>query len=274
MKSYAPYLLYQVARFGALTVPQILQVCEGKCRRSSLYRALGELVDGDFVYPILNPASRTRAYYATPDGRQQVFGTEQPLTAGVKPAELDHTITCADVLMKLCKFENVTGVATHFELSQEDFKRFCHERIPDGIIQLTQEGQSYELAVEVETSNRNASRVEQVLSHYWDTFRKGYECSGLLLIAVTRPIATMYRTALAQMPEEFQNRVRLLEGTDLQGLNQEAFGSPTANLSRCLDLARTSFHDEIKYSSTKSEIYLSQNLPKPRKDEDVHDEVL
>ena len=76
MKDYGPYLLLQIARFGALTVPQMLRVCEGKCKRSSMYWALGELVEGHFVYPILNPASRARAYYATKEGREYVLGDE------------------------------------------------------------------------------------------------------------------------------------------------------------------------------------------------------
>jgi hypothetical protein len=180
MKSYAPYLLYQVSRFGALTVNQMLRICEGKCGRSSLYRALGELVDGGFVYPIMNPATRTRAYYSTLNGRRYVFGREQGLTPGVRSPELDHTILSAETLLQLSHYEKVTGISTHFEISHEDIKRFCYERIPDGIIQLNQDDHRFELAIEVESSARNATRVTEVLERYWETFRRGYECSGLL----------------------------------------------------------------------------------------------
>ena len=273
MKAYSPYLLYQVARFGALTIPQLLKVCEGKCKRSSLYRSLRKLINEDFIYPILNPATSTRAYYATAEGRRYAFGNDQLLTAGVKPAELDHTVLCAEILMSLSTYENVTGVATHFELGSDEFKRFCHGRIPDGIIQLTQGTESYELAVELESSNRSASRVADVLNHYWETFRKGYECSGLLVVAMTPAIAAMYSKAVAQMPSEFQSRVRILEGLGLQGLNHEAFGRSNQSISRCLDLSRTSCLGTIQYSPTKTDIYLSQFFSKPRKDEDTYEVV-
>ena len=112
MKKYGPYLLYQIARFGALSVPQMIEVCQGRCARSSLYRALDELTSGRFVYPILNPASKTRAYYATKEGCEYVFGKSAKSSTAIKAAEVDHTIICAEVLLELCRRENVTASAS------------------------------------------------------------------------------------------------------------------------------------------------------------------
>lgn len=40
MKPYAPYLLHQIARFGALQKRQIEILCDGKCGQTSLYECL------------------------------------------------------------------------------------------------------------------------------------------------------------------------------------------------------------------------------------------
>ena len=264
MRTYAPYLLYQIARFGALTVPQMLRVCDGMCARSSLYRALGELVDGKFVYPILNPATRTRAYYATPDGKESVFGAELTSAAVVRARDLDHTILCAEVLLELGHYENVTGITTEFEICTEEIKRFCFERIPDGIIRLSQNGEHFELAVEVESSVRNSTRISQVLENYWQTFRRGMECYGLLVVAITPTVFQMYTRAISKMPPEFQSRVKLLEGQGLLGIRPEAFGIRLKGRPSCLDLTRTTFLEEVTYSPMKSGLFLAQaHCPQP-----------
>ncbi len=258
MKNYRSYLLYQMARFGALTVPQILRICEGKCRKSTMYRTLSELVKGDYVYPILNPASRTRAYYATQEGREYILGKHEPLTTGVRTRELDHTILCAEILMELSQYENVTGISTHFEMSADEVKHFCHERIPDGVFRLTQAGQHYELALEVESTVRNMERITHVLERYWQTFKFGMPCSGLLVVAMDATIFGMYSKAIQLRPDEFQARVRLVQGAGLLGIRPEAYGLKVKALSSCLDLIRTTSMGELSYTPMKTNVFLSQ----------------
>lgn len=261
MRNYAPYLLYQIARFGALSVPQMLKICEGKCKRSSLYRTLSKLVEGDYVYPILNPASRTRAYYATMEGRRYVFGDHVALTSGVKTAELDHAIQCAEILLELCQYERVTGISTQYEMSMDEVKRFCHERVPDGIFQLTQDGHHFELALEVESSVRNSARINEVLARYWQTFKYGMPCSGLLIVAMSKSVFGMYAKAIQAMPMEFQTRVRLIQGPGLEELKTEVYGQKLGGLARCLDLTRTLSIGEIQYMPVKTEVFLAQTTP-------------
>ncbi len=255
MRNYAPYLMYQLARFGALTVPQMLRICDGVCKRSSLYRALSELVDGKYVYPILNPASRTRGYYATKEGREWVQGTERQLTAGVRTQELDHTILCAEFLLDLCQFENIVGVATPFELGPDEIAQFCHERVPDGIFRLRQDGEHFEIALEVESSRRNNGRVAEVLGRYWSTFKHRMPCSGVLIAALDPTIYGMYSRSIATMPPEFQERVRLVRGDVLGTLRSEAYGQQTYGLRRCLDFTRTQSLDGIAYTPIKLEVF-------------------
>ena len=256
MKSYGPYLLFQIARFGALTVPQMLHLCQGKCKRSSLYRALDELVDGGFVYPILNAATRTRGYYATLDGRRFVFGKSHPLTTGVKAYELDHTIKTADILLKLSQYSNVTGIATHFELNPEDIKRFCHNRIPDGILRLTQNGQHFELAVEVEASIKDTPRVKDVLESYHQSVKRGLECKGVLIVTMDSKVHSSYTKAIESLPSEFQPKVKLLFGKELSGIRTEAFGELSNGVPSSWELIRTSSQAGTEYASIKSTLYL------------------
>ena len=259
MKTYAPYLLYQIARFGALKVPQMMQICEGKCSRSAIYRTLDVLCEGDYVYPLTCPASRIRAYYATKEGREFTFGDDHAVTTGVRTKELKHTGLCTDILLDLCRYENVTGISTHFEMSADEIRQFCHERIPDGIFRLTQEGRHYEMALEVESTVRNSTRVADVLARYWQTFKYGMPCTGLLVVAMDKTIYGMYTKAIQAMPPEFQSRVRLVLGMDLEGLPPEAYGQKTAAIQRCLQLSRTLSQEEITYTPVKSRILLSKS---------------
>lgn len=263
MKNYAPYLMFQIARFGALTVPQMQKLCQGKCRRSSLYRALSELEKGDYVYPLLNPASRTRAYYATKEGREYVFGEEVTCATGIRTQDLDHTLQCAEILMSLCHFENVTGVSTPFEMSPPEIRSFCHERVPDGVFRLTQGGRNYELALELESSVRNRGRIAETLNRYWQTFKYGMPCTGVLIVAMDNTIFNMYTKAIAAMPDEFQTRVRLLNGPSLGELSTEAYGSRLESASTAWDLTRTTSMDEIVYSPNKTEVLIKQTTNTP-----------
>ena len=256
MKKYGPYLLYQIARFGALSVPQMIEVCQGRCARSSLYRALDELTSGRFVYPILNPASKTRAYYATKEGCEYVFGKSAKSSTAIKAAEVDHTIICAEVLLELCRRENVTGISTQFELDPQVAKHFCHERVPDGVFRLTQDGQHYELALEVESTVRNCERINDVLDRYWKTFKRGMDCTGLLVVAMDETIFGMYTRAIQEMPDEFKHRVRVVKGIGLEGLPSTSYGERTSGLNRCLDFTRISSHGTNTYVPINTGAYL------------------
>ncbi len=261
MKKYAPYLLYQVGRFGALNARQMLRICDGKCKRSSLYRTINELLKDKSLYHILNRSSGVSGYYLSKEAREFVFGADHKTNYGARACDLDHTFLCADILMELCRYQNVTGIASPFELSPEDLARFCHDRTPDGLFRLTQDGQHFEMALEVERIQKDATRVRAILERYWQTFKYGMECKGLLIVAMSATIHGMYTDLIREMPEEFQNRVRVVEGVGLLGLRAEAYGERTSGIHRCLDLNRTKFHDDVTYSPVKTNIYLSLSTP-------------
>lgn len=257
MKAYAPYLLYQTSRFGALSIPQMLMVCQGMCKTSSLYRAVKILVDDKLMHLMVNGATRTRAYHATANGREMVLGTRKGMAASLRAVELDHTVDVASVLLELCHHENVAGIATPFEMSLEEVRRFCHERIPDGIVRVKKGDRYFEYAVEVERTKRNYSRVNEVLDRYLQTFRRGMECVGLLIVTLDPEITARYRQALEKMPEEFRTRVRLLEGIGLAGLNLDAFGPRAQSQLSTLEFSRKSCPEGPQYSSVKSGILLA-----------------
>ena len=255
---YAPYLLYQVARFGALTFPQMQQICHGKCKRSALYTTIASLKKARLLSKIENDASGTRAYFATKEGRSFVFGPHFPAPSGIRASELDHTIGAAQVIMDLSQYENVTGIAMPFEMRPEELSKFCYNRVPDGILRLTQGDQNFELAVELETSVKATDGVRSVLERYWQSVRRGMECYGVLIVATSPQILQRYTHALKQMPAEFSERVKLLEGIGLNGINPQAFGEKNKAIPRVLELTRTESMDEITYTSVKSELFLAQ----------------
>jgi hypothetical protein len=258
MRNYAPFLLYQVARFGALTIPQMLAICDGKCKKSALYVSVKELVDAKLLLPILNGATRTRAYYATKEGRRTVLGSDFPAPSGIRASELDHTVGAAQVLLELCRYENVTGIAAPYEMRPEEIARFCYERVPDGIVRLTQDGDDFELAVELETSVKATDNVQSVLDRYWQTIRRQMECYGVLIVGTSPEILRRYTHALSKMPPEFGERVKLLGDIGLKDINPKAFGQKTKAISDVVEITRTSSTGEIRYSPVKSELFLAQ----------------
>ena len=62
------------------------------------------------MHLMMNGATRTRAYYPTPDGRQQALGSREAMASNLRVIELDHTIDVASVMFELAKFENVGGI--------------------------------------------------------------------------------------------------------------------------------------------------------------------
>jgi hypothetical protein len=255
-----PYLLYQWARFGALSIPQALHLAEGKCRRSSLYRELKRLVRRDLIYPLLNPATNTRGYYATPEGRREVFGDVEPMIPGVKTPELDHSLEVSQVLIDLCRFENVTGIIGPYELSATGWRAFARDRFPDGAFRLTQDGQHYEIAVEVESTVRSGDRIEKILENYREAFKT--PCSGVLFVTSGVTNRNRYMKAIAQMPEDFQKRVRVTQGVGSEHLAAEAYGALRTSSDKIWDLTRTESMDGFTYSPSRVEILLSQQRVK------------
>jgi len=152
-------------------------------------------------------------------------------------------------------------VATQFERDAEDVKKFCHERIPDGIIRLAQSGKIFELAVEVETTVRNQQRVKEVLLNYEETFSPAFSCSGVLIVCCTPGIATVYRKVLASLSSETQRSVRIFESPRLEGLNEESFGRSGQGLESKLELTQTVSDREILYTNEKSATYLPMAAP-------------
>lgn len=257
MKDYTPFLLYQIARFGALTVPQMLEVCQGKCKKSALYRTLAILVENKRVLPLLSPETRTRVYYATREGRRSVFGSELPGTVGIKVTEIDHTVAVTNTLFELSRYTNVTGVATPFEMHPDEIRKFCYERVPDGIVRVTQNGSDFEFAVEFEASVKATDRARDVLNRYWQTFRRSMECKGVLIVAASPLILRRYQRALQELPPECSERIRLLEGIGLNGINPMAFGKREKAISTVLELTRNSDTGFLRYTPVKSEHFLA-----------------
>lgn len=263
MNRYGFYLIYQITRFGALTVEQMIRLCDGKATRSSIYRTLKKLKEADFVASVNDPNSEVRAYYATKEGREYALGEHTVLTPGTRPREINHTLACAEALLRISRHENISGISTSFELDAEEIKTFCHDRIPDGLFRLTQNGQHFELALEIESTSRSADRVRHLLNSYWTTFRSGMPCAGLVIAATTSTIFNLYSKLIAEMPEEFRTRVRLHQGIGFKDINTMAYGQIIPSLPKCWDQRGTLSKGSLSYSPIESGNVIKDDAFKP-----------
>lgn len=252
----SPKLHYQLIRFGALTPTQMYSMNQGICGRSTLYRAIEPLKKSFWVYLWFFDKRNKRAYYATPRSRTRVLSEGSPLTAGAKEQELPHTLQCADILMALCTYENVRGLATPFEMSPDEINRFCSGRTPDGIVRVFQGDQSFEMAVEVETSKKTLPRVKHILDRYEETFQRRMQCERLLIVTETKTIHGMYTRALEKMPSEFQPKVQVIMPEDIFKLDEATFGKPTEAMKRSLELRRTVCQGRVQYFPLESTLAL------------------
>jgi hypothetical protein len=264
MKTFAPYLLHQLVRFGALTIPQLLVLCTGKAARSSLYRVLNELIDTRCIIPVLHPTKRIRCYVPTPLGVSIALGESRPRAVGFRLNDLEHTVMAAQVLMRLSQHGYVSGVATQYEIDPDDIKQFCHHRIPDGILELTRGGHRFELAVEVETTLRNKLRISEVIERYDQSFKRGLSCSGLIVVSNTPAIHAAYEAALAKCSKPTEEKVLLLLGPELRDLNPQYFGQYNEGPSPSWEKTRSLSQDQAEYVPLNSigyESYLTQHSP-------------
>jgi hypothetical protein len=252
MKTYAPFLSLQLTRFGALTIPQMRWLCRGMCQKSTLYRTIGQWTKQGLLRRITHPVKSVIAYAATPELYSLVYGENHQRRIGVRETELCHSLFFTDALLQISQYTNVSGVASEYEIEPEEVRFFCHGRNPDGIIQLTKGTAIYEFAVEVETSKKNNTKMDAVLSAYKSTFARNMPCAGVIIVAEDPGILARYQKKIAELPSETEERILLVDLKGLKALKTESFGERRESPGLSLERIRNSSQGSIQYTPLKT----------------------
>ncbi|MDR3607567.1 MAG: hypothetical protein P4M08_09320 [Oligoflexia bacterium] len=100
MKEYAPYFNHQMARFGSLTIQQMLTLGQTRFRRSTLYYHIKNLKREHYVVRISHQQEAKIGYSATSKLYEMVYGREHHRHTGPRSKELDHSIQVANVMLE------------------------------------------------------------------------------------------------------------------------------------------------------------------------------
>ncbi len=244
-----PYIFKQLNRYGVMTLPQLQRMCAHLTGKSNFYRIFQNLKRDGVIHRMAHPTKPLFAYRLAPDYQ----GDPDLLDEDAKPfryrdVDLEHALMCTEVLTRLTYFENITGIATEYELTPADAKNFCPHRRPDGIGQLTNERSKFEFAVEVETSRKSLARIQEIIRGYVEMIDSGaYDGRAVLLVAPRLGVYTAYEKELGSVPEKMRHCFRLVVKPDLSELKTEIFGQVRTTPDSSAERMRKSNSGEIEY---------------------------
>jgi hypothetical protein len=247
MSTNSEYIRYQLARFGVLRTQEIEALCESRCRQNRVYTVTRELIQLRHIERFCHPGIFRTAFRITSSGARAALGHETEALPKFREKDAHHALRVAQTLISLSRFENVTGFATELELPRETLREFSRSKIPDGIIQLSRNGASYEVAVEVEVTPKTDQRCIEFLDKYQETFIRSPHCSGLIVVCDANDIHERYSTLLEKREKAVRDRVLLVRGPGLESLNPAIYGTPDKNPAICGGLRRSHFGRTVTY---------------------------
>lgn len=249
---------------------QLLQLC-GKIRcQRSLYLDVQKLARSGYLTRVSHPERFQIVLMATEMASAMVYSPKYVRPRKPRLKDLNHMLGCASLMFELTRYSNVTGIATEFELTPGEVKDFSLARTPDGIVQVTGPDGIYELAVEYEAYQKDASRVAKILETYEAVFKGGAQCAGLIIIAEPGAAFEQYKKILTSKTEGFRQRVILKMPNEISNLNPSFFGTLLPRGSNAcantLQKARLSCIEGISYSPL---ISVEPSLSRPPIDTDI-----
>jgi hypothetical protein len=245
MRQYNQFLTKQIARYGAMSIPQMQYVCTGKCGRATLYRMLDDLLGQQLIKRMPHCGNGKFLFSPRPTLMQQVYGEKIKRNTGLNETNILHAAEVTETLLTLSRYSFVTGIATEHEMDSKEVSKFCHSRTPDGIIQITNGANSFVLAVEVERVKKSHARVEEVIENYKTTILKEMPCAGLLVVTKDQSIFDTYQSKISTLPNDLEKRFLVVKINELSTLNQTYFGE---------------FRD-VPQSSLEMSVTFSQGVP-------------
>jgi hypothetical protein len=251
MKTCTPYLLYQIARFGSLTMREIAQLTEERFGRTNVYDGLKAMLHSKLIVRLAYSNASSTVYQATDSGRSASLGQALDHTRSGRVADVTHSIRAAQTLIALSRYEYVTGFGTEFEIPLEQWREFSRSKVPDGVIQVTRDNLSYELAVEVEVTPKTWTRSEDFVTKYQEAFDQKARCSGVILVCDEQDIFDRYQTLLQKKGESIAKRFLVIRGPELPALNRRLYGEVRKKPGFCADKRRASSGGENQYLPMK-----------------------
>lgn len=248
MRKNNKFLSKQIARFGAMTIRQMETVCLGKCTRATIYRMLDDLLELKLIKRMPHTGRAEAIFSPRPNLIQEIYKDEIKTHTGINEINIHHAIDVTNTLLTLSRYTFVTGIATEYEINSNDMRKFCHSRIPDGIIQITKDGISVELAVEVERTQRSDTRIQEVVDRYKETFIKNMPCTGLIVVTGNQAIHESYKNKILELPDEFQKMCLVVTSEGLTTLNQKHFGEFKECPQQSLEKYAAFLQNQIKFS--------------------------
>lgn len=247
MKQYRKFLLHQVTRFGALTMPQMSTICEDICKRTALYHTVSLYKAEGLLYRSLQNHESSYVYVPTEAAYKTIFNEDYERARAVRAYDFFHTCSVAKAILKLSRYRLVSGIATEFEYESKDLIPFCYERTPDGIIQITRDGINYELALEVESSPRNVDRMKDLFIKYRKTLSAEMLCQGLIIVCTAQSFLKQYLELAKSIPANIKDRVIITDFDGLEDLKPQYFGERTQRPYSVLERTRTISASGIYY---------------------------
>ena len=255
-----PFLYAQLTRYGAMTFPQMEWVLAGRTARSNLYARVRRWLQHGLIRRIAHPTKPLWAYAVMPrffgvDSYRDEPDEDLPPRFRVREVDLEHALECTEVMTRVTGFENVTGIATEYEVLPEDMKDFALGRTPDGIVQVLRPGDTepFEVAFEVETSRKSDRRIREIIERYVRAIEspQSAACRCCLIVATRRPIFEAYANAIERFPS-CSKSFRVLAHSDLSDLKSQLFGLDRKKPGISTERMRTEFQGKIQYSPMKS----------------------
>ena len=251
MRREAPFVLYQIARFGILTIAQVRELCAGRCKRTAVYECLKSLAKAEYIERLAPAHFPNGIYRITSLGFDEAMGRSNEYAQKVRGASIPHTVRVTDTLLELSRYEYVSGFATEFEVPADELFDFSRKKIPDAIIQITRGDRKFELAVEVECQQKTWIRSEEFLSKYREVFEHRALCSGVIILCDLNQSYERYQKILSEGDKAFSKRFLLLQGPELPVLSSALYGVRTIR-GNTANKARTSSVEGIQYLPVKS----------------------
>lgn len=254
MRSRLSEFKYLFSKFGVLTKNEIrILYGDESPGRSQLDRYIAELRHLKLVRRRADPDTDLDVFEAVPHLLQRTGVGPRDGFRDLRDNEIRHRLDCAQALAWLCRRSFVSGVAIEHELSPNDYSKFSPGRIPDGIAEISRPGRTpFEVAIEVERTQRNDERTKRLLELYERTILAGrHQCRGLLVIATEDSSYSQYERLLAARPDTFRNKVILSKFIDTRDVADELLGtkyrSAISNPRNPCGSRRQSAHETAKY---------------------------
>lgn len=260
MNGIQSFLLFVLARFRVLSVSQMVRICNGRAAQPTVYRAIKKLRERGLVMRVSHPMEPMICYTPTEEGHALVYREQDVEFPAFKLRELSHIAACATVFMALARRVNVTGFALEHELSTKAIDRFCHSRIPDGIVEVAMGTSRVELAIEVEISRKPTDEIQSIISNYRKTFEFEMPCGAVLIVAPNKGVFDRYKAETENLSQEIESRVVLIPDLELSTLNASIYGSDENRFRKSLEKLRAYYQGRAEYVPILSTSCLGEGL--------------